>query len=68
MVAEQFTVISGENDDPWATGGAAAGGEGGDERGELGVEVCDEAEVAGLGSAEFFAFEADAVAVAVAVG
>ena len=68
VVAEKFAVIGGEDDNPRAAGGAAAGGEGGDERGELCVEVFDEAEVAGLGSAKFVSFEAYAVAVAVAVG
>ena len=47
MVAEEFAVIGREDDDPRAAGGAAVGGEGGDERGELGVEVFDEVEVAG---------------------
>ena len=47
VVAEEFAVIEGADDNPRATGGATARGEGGDERGELGVEVFDEVEVAG---------------------
>jgi hypothetical protein len=66
VIAEEFAVIGGEDDDPRAAGLFAARGEVGDERRELGVEVFDEAEVAGLGGVQRGAFEADAVAAFVA--
>lgn len=52
MVAEEFAVIGGEDDDPRVNGGAAARDEGTDERGEPGAEVFDESEVAGLDGAQ----------------